>query len=192
MGAGAEGVHLRFLAGTVLAAQGVDPFRDAQVGAWGLPFARALAASLRIPGVSVLALPRAPQPLVTALWHGRVAQREVGAQVFASNAIRKLRAATGEPAAVISVHRVAAAPGGAEVRLSLSSPLDTREAEGFRCPLYPLDRVDDVVQMLATLLADCRVADVRVQPGVHADRDPATGLTLLFKAGEAPPAAAMH
>lgn len=186
--AGAEGVHLRFLAGTVLAAEGADPFRDARVGQWGIPFARALAQSLHVPGASVLALPRAPQPLVTALWQGRLAQREVGAQIFASNAIRKLRAATGEPAAVISVHRTESEPVGGEVRLSLSSPLDPREAQGFRCPLHPLDRVDDVVQMLATLLADCRVADVRVLPGVHADRDSATGLTLLFKAGAAPPA----
>lgn len=190
--AGIENVHLRYLAGTVLAAEGADPFRDGTVGKWGLPFARALAQSLRVPGVSVLALPRAPQPLVTALWQGRLAQREVGAQLFASNAIRNLRAATGEPSAVISVHRVEAVAGGAEVRLSLSSPLDPREAQGFRCPLYPLDRLDDVVHMLSTLLADCRVADVRVQPGVHADRDPGTGLTLLFKAGETPPAGAVH
>lgn len=189
---GAEGAHLRFFAGTVLAAAGADPFRDVAVGRWGIPFARALTDSLRVPGASVLALPRAPQPLTTALWQGRVAQRELGAQLFASNAIRKLRAATGEPSAVISVHRVEAARGDAEVRLSLSSPLDPRAAEGFRCPLYPLDRLDDVVQMLATLLADCRVADVRVQPGIHADRDPATGLTLLFKAGDAPPATAVH
>ena len=189
---GAEGAHLRFLAGTVLAAPGADPFRGGEVGKWGLPFARALAQSLRVPGASVLALPRAPQPLVTALWQGRVAQREVGAQLFAGNALRKLRAATGEPSAVISVHRVEATPTGGEVRLSLSSPFGPRDAEGFRCPLYPLDRVDDVVQMLRELLAECRVTDVRVQPGVHADRDPATGLTLLFKAGAAPPADAVH
>ncbi len=150
---GAEGAHLRFLAGTVLAAPGVDPFRDGEVGKWGLPFARALAQSLRVPGASVLALPRAPQPLATALWQGRVAQREVGAQLFAGNALRKLRAATGEPSAVISVHRVEATPTGGEVRLSLSSPFGPRDAEGFRCPLYPLDRVDDVVQMLRELRA---------------------------------------
>jgi hypothetical protein len=36
--------------------------------------------------------------------------------------------------------------------------------------------------MLCDLMRDCRVTDVQVLPGVHADRDPATGLTLLFKA----------
>jgi hypothetical protein len=189
---GIEGVFLRFLVGTVLAAPGADPLRDAAVGAWGIPFARSLGQSLAVPGISLLALPRAPQPLTTALWQGRLAQREVGAQLFASNAIRKLRAATGEPSAVISVHRMDAPAGGGEVRLSLSSPFDPREAEGFRYPLLPLDRVEDVVQMLTTLMADCRIADVRVLSGVHADRDRATGLTLLFKAADLPPATAVH
>lgn len=174
-----EGVHLRFLVGTALAAAQADLFRDASTGKWGVPLARLLSTVLAAPGTSVLALPRPPLPLVEAAWQGRVAQREVGAQVFASNAIRKLRAATGEPSAVISVHD---ADGGGEVRLSLSSPLDERSAEGFRAPLWPLDRVDDVVAMLESLLAECRVADVRRKPGVHPDRDPATGLPLLFKA----------
>ena len=35
--------------------------------------------------------------------------------------------------------------------------------------------------MLIELLHDCRVSDVRVLDGIHADRDAATGLTLLFK-----------
>jgi len=105
----------------------------------------------------------------------------VGAQLFASNAIRTLRAQVGEPVAVISAHRAAAAPGGGELRLSLSSPFDPRQAEGFRCPLFATDRASDVATMLVDLLHDCRVADVRILPGVHADRDPLTGLTLLFK-----------
>jgi hypothetical protein len=189
--AGGEAVHLRFLVGTALAGPAADLFREAGVGRWGMPFAQALSRQLSAPGVAVLALPRPPQPLVAAVWQGRMAQREVGAQLFAGNAIRKLRAGTGEPIAVISVHRIDASPDAGEVRLSLSSPFDPRQAEGFRAPLLPLDRVDDVVQMLTALLADCRVADVRVKPGVHGDRDPATGMPLLFKADEAPPVA-MH
>jgi hypothetical protein len=186
--AGGEAVHLRFLVGTALAGPDADLFRDASVGRWGMPFAQSLSRMLAAPGVSVLALPRAPHPLVSALWQGRLAQREVGAQIFASNAIRKLRAGTGEPGAVISVHRTDSPSGGGEVRLSLSSPFDPRQAEGFRASLLPLDRVEDVVQMFATLLADCRVTDVRRQPGVHPDRDPATGMTLLFKTESAPSA----
>jgi len=187
-----ETVHLRFLVGTALAAAGADLFRDRNAAAWGTPFAQALSGELAAPGISVLALPRAPLPLVEAAWQGRLAQREVGAQIFASNAIRALRAATGEPSAVISMHASEADTRGGEVRLSLSSPFDPRSAEGFRCPLAPLDSVEDVVAMLLALLADCRVVDVRRKPGVHPDRDAATGLPLLFKAEGAPPAAALH
>lgn len=176
-----ESVHLRYLVGTAVAAPGANLFRETAPGAWGMPVAQALSRALAAPGVAVLALPRAPMPLVEAAWQGALAQRDVGAQLFASNAIRAIRARTGEPSAVISVHRREGDPRGGEVRLSLSSPLDPRGAEGFRCALAPLDRVGDVVAMLEALLADCRVSDVRRMPGVHPDRDPATGLPLLFK-----------
>jgi hypothetical protein len=177
--AGAEGAHLRFLLGTAVAAPGVDLLRNDDVRTWGMQFAQALARQLAMPGVSLLALPRAMQSPTIALALGRAAQREVGALLFASNAIRKLRAAVGEPTAIISVHRVGA--GGGEVRLSLSSPFDPREAEGFRWPLWPLDRVGDAINALRDLVHDCRVTDIRVQPGIHADRNPGTGLPLFFK-----------
>jgi hypothetical protein len=63
----------------------------------------------------------------------------------------------------------------------LSSSFDPREAEGFRCPLFPTDRAVDVGAMLRDLLLDCRVTDVRILPGVHPDRDPETGKLLVFK-----------
>jgi len=178
---GGQGVHLRFLIGTALVAQDSDWSTPCDTTGWAMPLARELARQLAVPGLSVLALPRPPQSPPAALQHGRAAQREVGAQLFVSNAIRKLRASVGEPAAVISAHRAATAPGGGELRLSLSSPFDARQAEGFRCPLFPTDRAGDVAAMLLDLLRDCRVADVRILPGVHPDRDPQTGLTLLFK-----------
>jgi hypothetical protein len=103
------------------------------------------------------------------------------AQIFASNAIRHLRARVGEPTAVLSAHRAADAPGGGELRLSLSSPLEPRDAEGLRCPLFALDRVDDVATMLVDLLRDCRVTDLRVLRGVYPDRVAGSGLPLLFK-----------
>jgi hypothetical protein len=176
-----ESVYLRMLVGRAVAAPGVDLLASTEVGGWGTPLAHALSRQLAVPGASVLALPRAPQAPLAAVRAGRIAQREVGAQLFAGNAIRRIRAAVGEPTAVISAHRVPDAPGGGELRLSLSSPLDPREAEGFRCPLYPLDRPGDVATMLVDLLRDCRVADIRVLSGVHADRVPGTGQLLLFK-----------
>jgi hypothetical protein len=187
---GQQSVHLRFLIGTALAARGTDILAATDMTGWAMPFALELARQLVSPMLSVLALPRAPQSPPAALQQGRAAQREVGAQLFASNAIRKLRAAVGEPSAVISAHRSTAAPGGGELRLSLSSPFDSRQAEGFRCPLFPTDRASDVAAMLVDLMRDCRVTDVRILPGVHADRDPQTGMTLLFKAdafGDAEP-----
>jgi hypothetical protein len=149
------------------------------VGAWGMPLAKALAARLATVGATVLALPRTPAPLPQALLAGKLAQREVSAQVFVTNALRKMRASVGEPTAIVSAHRLD--DGAGELRLSLSSPFLPRDAEGFRCPLFAFERVGDAAQMLDDLLRDCRVADVRVQPGIHADRDGESGVTLLFK-----------
>ena len=179
--AGGEAVHLRFVVGTAIAAPQADLLTDPDVGRWGIPFAQALGRTFAADGGSVLVLPRAPQRLLPAVAAGRSAQREVSAQLFASNAIRRFRGTVGEPSAVISAHRAPDTPGGGELRLSLSSPFDSRGAEGFRCPLYPLDRVDDVVAMLVTLLRDCRITDIRTLAGIHADRAPDSGSTLLFK-----------
>ena len=178
---GREAVSLRFVVGTALAKAGLDLLADATVGKWGVPFTHALGRQLGARGVSVLCLPRAPQRLLPAVQQGRAAQRDVGAQIFVSNALRRLRASVGEPAAVISAHHAPDAPGGGELRLSLSSPFEPRDAEGFRCPLYPLDRAADVAAVLVQLLHDCRVTDIRVLAGVHPDRDAGTGLRLLFK-----------
>jgi hypothetical protein len=183
---GNERVHLRFVPAAVLTVPGSDPLATSAIAAWGIAIAQALARQLHVDGVSLLALPRPLQRLVPAVQSGRSIQREVSAQVFASNAIRKLRAAVGEPTAIISAHRAADAPLGGELRLSLSSVFAPREAEGFRCPLYAYESVQDVVAMLTGLLRDCRVADVRFRAGVHADIDSLTGGPLLFKEAEAP------
>ena len=58
--------------------------------------------------------------------------------------------------------------------------------------LHPEENVADVVAMLAAFLAECRVADVRIVPGVHADRDSGTGLPLLFKGDDVPPPPQTH
>ena len=182
-----ETAHLRFVVGSALAAPGFELGREVGSPAWMRPFAQALGRALAVPGISVLALPRPPQPLPAALAAGRGAQRDVSAQLFASNALRRMRGSVGEPTAVLSAHRAAEAPGAGELRLSLSSPFEPRDAQGFRCPLYPWERVADVAAMLVDLLRDCRVADIRAVSGVHADRDPLTGGPLLFKPETLPP-----
>jgi len=184
-----ERVHLRFIAGAVLAPRHGDPLAEPNIGAWGIAFAQAIGAAMRGRGCTLLALPRPPQRLVPAVQSGRAAQREVAAQLFAANAIRKLRASHGEPTAIVSAHRAAATPGGGELRLSVSSPFAPREAEGLRCPIYAYETVHEVGAMLHALLRDCRVSDVRFMPGIHADIDPLTGGPLFFKDAAAPPAA---
>ena len=92
-----------------------------------------------------------------------------------------LRASVGEPCAVISAHRAADARAQGELRVSLSSPFEPRDAEGFRCPLFALDRVGDVAALLVRLLQDCRVADIRLLDGIHPDRVPGMTHPLLFK-----------
>jgi hypothetical protein len=184
-----EAVHLRFLVGTAIATPGADLLAEPCVGKWGLPFTQELISQVERGPVSVLALPRAARGLLPAVSDGRAAQREVSAQIFASNAIRRFRGTVGEPTAVISAHRTPDAPGGGELRLSLSSAFEPRAAEGFRCPLYALDRVSDVVSMLVDLLRDCRVTDIRALAGVHDDRAAETGLPLLFKPDTIPDSA---
>ena len=177
-----ERVHLRFLAGAVLTPPNVDPFASHAIVRYGMPLSHALARALHHAGVTLLALPRPAQRLVGAVQSGRAAQREVSAQLFASNAIRRLRASVGEPTAILSAHRAAHVEGGGELRLSLSSPFAPKAAEGFRCPIQRYETVHEVAAMLDALLRDCRVSDVRVVRGVHDDVDPITGGPLFFKA----------
>jgi hypothetical protein len=187
-----ESVHLRFLVGSAVSGAGTDVARDETTGRWGMPLTRALSAQLAAPGATLLALPRPAQTPLAAAAQGRIAQRDVSAQLFASNAIRALRASVGEPAAVISAHVAPEAPGGGELRLSLSSTFSPRDAYGLRCPILPGERAVDAVQMLVDLLADARVTDVVVVPGVHADRDPVTGGPLMFKPGTLPAPPGVH
>ncbi len=174
-----ESAHLRFFIGAALCAPHARLLDDTGVGSWGAPLAQSLSREFAVPRASVLVLPRAPSPLPQALAAGKLAQREVSAALFVSNALRRMRASVGEPTAIVSAHRLD--DGSGELRLSLSSPFSPRDAEGFRCPLYDFEQVGEPREMLAALLEDCGVTDVRVQPGIHADRDAASGLTLLFK-----------
>jgi hypothetical protein len=187
-----ESVHLRFLVGSALGSADVDVTRDSTTGRWGRPLTASLVRQLTAPGVALLPLPRPAATPLAAVAQGRLAQRDVSAQLFASNAIRQLRASVGEPTAVISAHLAADAPGGGELRLSLSSELAPRDAHGFRCPLLPVERAAEAAKMLIDLLADARVDDVRIVSGVHADRDAVTGGPLLFKPATIPAAAAVQ
>lgn len=184
-----ESVHARLLVGSAVAPAQADPLSAAPDSRWAIAFTRELVRQLAQPDVTVLALPAPPQRPLPAVMQARALSRDVAAQLFASNALRTIRARSGEPIAIVSAHRAADASGGGELRVSLSSPFELRDAEGFRCPLYPLERAGDVAQSLVSLLRDCRVSDVRVLAGVHPDRVEGSSQRLLFKPDSMPTAA---
>lgn len=164
-----ERVHLRFLIGAGFSSPAAPPFVEtaANIGAWGMPLTRALAAQFAQPGVELLPMPRPPVRLLAAAHAGRAAQLGAAFNLFTANSLRRLRLAVGDPAAVLSAH------DNGELRATFSTPLDESLHEGFR---WPLDRLDDVAaiegEMLA-LLAECRVGDVHVVPQVLPDRNAA-------------------
>jgi len=157
-----ESVHLRFLVGAAIAPASEPSFVEtaSNIGAWGMALTRALAAQLSQPGIEVLPLPRPPLDLLRSAHAGRVAQLEAAFSLFVSNAVRRFRGATGDPATVISAH------DDSEIRVSFSSMFDDTMVEGFRWPLHPLDAIDSIVGSIASLLAECRVTDVRCASAV--------------------------
>jgi hypothetical protein len=77
-----EEVHLRFLVGAGIVGGAEPSFVEtaSNIGAWGMPLTRALAAQLAQPGVEALPLPRPPLELLRAAHAGRSAQLEAAFQ----------------------------------------------------------------------------------------------------------------
>ncbi|MEO7727988.1 MAG: hypothetical protein ABIS45_12100 [Burkholderiales bacterium] len=163
-----EEVHLRFLVGAGIAPATAPSFVEtaANIGIWGMPFTRLLAAQFAQAGVEVLPLARPPLELLRAAHAGRCAQLDAAFNLFVSNAVRRFRGATGDPVAVISAH------DDADVRVSLSSQFDDTVLDGFRWPLHPLDNVARIVDSIGELLAACRVGNVRCVERVLPALDP--------------------
>ena len=188
---GRESAHLRWLVGSAIAGSATDLFVERQSGKWGLKAAEAMSPQLSRSKAQVLALPGAPGDILSAWQSGVIAHREVALQLYASSALRNFRATYGEPGAVISAHRTD--PG--ELRIGLSSPFaEPRpgQSEGFRCPLFPFERIDDVLKTITDLLEECRVTDVTVLGGIHPDREAQTGLPLVFRSDSLPPVATQN
>jgi hypothetical protein len=158
-----EQVHLRFLLGASIGTPRMSASSNssANIGSWGMMFTKALASGLAQEGLSLLPIPRAPMSLNRALAAGRFAERELGFQLFLSNALRKFRASVGEPAASV------AAFSDASVRVSLTSPFDAAKPE-YSWRLDPEDDMGVVSASIFSLLEECRVTDVRVAETVQA------------------------
>jgi hypothetical protein len=152
-----EEVHLRFLVGAGIAPAAAPTLVEtaSNIGVWGMPVTRALAAQFAQPDVEVLPLARPPVDLLRAGHAGRFAQLDAAFSLFTSNAVRRVRGATGDPLAVVAAH------DDGDLRVNLASPFDASLSEGFRWPLHPLDDIAEITASIAGLLAACRVHDVR-------------------------------
>lgn len=174
-----EQVFLRFLVGAVVVSSKTDWQAGTAIEKWGMALTECLSQQLTMPGVTVLALPRAPKSLARAVQEGRRLQREVSLQLFISNAVRDCRTKFGEPSVVLSAHQLEGGVG--EVRISISSEFSAKDAQGFCCPLFHDERVVDVQRMIEALLEECQVKSVRILQRIYPSHDSETGLTLLFK-----------
>jgi len=158
-----EQAHLRFLVGAVVTPRNAPGFTETagNIGAWGMPLARALADQLAQPGLSVLPIPRPPLGLLRAVQAGLFAWRELGFQLFLSNALRRFRSRIGEPDVSVAAH------ADASVRVRLDSRLDETLKEEYRWQLDPGDDFAAVSQSIFSLLAECRLDTVDVAETVQ-------------------------
>ncbi|WP_137937589.1 hypothetical protein [Chitinivorax sp. B] len=179
--AASEAVHLRFIVGAIMHQAGQpSPVRmSADATQWGMVLSQQISEQLKQDGLSLLAIPRGPQPLLQAAHSGRFARLEAGLQLFASGMIRKLRQAGETPVAVIASHE------RNEVRITVSAKENSERWEGYVWPLHPLDSVELIHDNAAALFRECRVDDIRVLPDVQADMRDA--LPLFLKAHDTLP-----
>ena len=166
-GAGEE-VHLRFLTGVAVSAADAPGFTETagDIGAWGMPFTKALATQLAQPGLSLLPLPRPPMSPLRALAAGKFAQCEVEFQLFLSAALRAFRARVGEAEA----HVAACADGS--IRIRLSSAFDATLSQEFRWAVQLGDEMRAVSNAIFSLLEQCRVMNVQVLESVQTPSAP--------------------
>lgn len=159
-----EEVHLRFLTGVSVTSADAPGFTETagNIGAWGMPFTRAMAAQFGQPGLSLLPIPRPPMSPLQALEAGQFAQSELGLQLFLSTALRKFRSRVGEGEAVV------AACADGSVRIRLSSPFDASLSQEYTWPLQPGDDIAAIGCSIFSLLAECRVTNVQVTETVQA------------------------
>jgi hypothetical protein len=160
-----ERVHLRFLVGAGIAPANEPALTEtaSNIGAWGMALTQLLTKQLAQPGAEVLPMARPPADLLRAGHIGRTAQLETACNLFASNAVRRFRQASGDPVAIISAH------DNGELRLTLSQPFDEQMVEGFRWPLHPLDDLAAIIAAMSELLSACRVQRIEIAPRVLPD-----------------------
>ncbi|WP_374347020.1 hypothetical protein [Chitinimonas sp.] len=157
-----DGVYLRFLLGVAMQPRDAAPVvqLNAAPGPWAMALSKLLGEQLKHDALTLFPLPRAPQAWLAALDDGRVAQQQIRFEVFASNALRKLREAGETPVAVLSAHQ------GKELRVTIGAERNGEEWAGFIWPLGASDRVGVIQQNMVKLLQECHQSDIRIIPDV--------------------------
>jgi hypothetical protein len=155
---GVQEVHVRYSLGAAIAPAHAPDIVEtgANIGAWGTPALRAMAAQLATPNVQLLPMPRQPAGLYTAAYAGRRAGLEAAFNLFMSNSVRRFRSAWGDPSVTLSTH------ASGEVRVTLWVPFDDAMTEGFRWPLHPADDLAEIERTIRSLIRDCRLAEAHV------------------------------
>jgi hypothetical protein len=158
-----ETVHLRFIYGAALTPASAPAFVESagDIGRWGIKLTKELGRQLTTPDVSLLAIPRAPRSLVRAMDEGWFAVRELGFQLFLSNALRQARMRIGEPDVSIS------AATDQTIRIRLTSPFDDLLDQTYGWPLAPEDDFDKILGSIAAMLEEVKIERIRVVPEVE-------------------------
>jgi hypothetical protein len=153
-----ETVHLRFLVGAALTPGDAPDFVESagDIGQWGMSLTKLLGNQLGSQGVSLLAIPRPPRGVVRAAKEGWFAAREMGFQLFLSNALRQSRMRTGDPDVMIT------ACSDPSVRIHLTSPFDDLFDQTYVWPLALSDEFDSIVDNIFALLKEAKVERIEV------------------------------
>ena len=154
-----EGVFLRYLLGVAIQEEGGPaPVNfDSKIGAWGTLLMKFLGEQLKVDGVTLFPIARAPAPLMQAIEIANQSRLGVALQVFSSSILRKLRSEGKQPIAQMAAHE------NNEIHFTLTArgkSLD--QGERFVWPLSPLDSVTRIEQDFRLLMQECQVDDVLV------------------------------
>jgi hypothetical protein len=158
-----EAVHLRFISGAALIPTEAPAFVAAagNVGRWGMQLTKELGRQLAPPDLPLLAIPRVPRSILRATQEGWHAARELGFQLFLSNALRQARTRVGEPDVTIS------SGSDQSMRIRLTSPFDDLLDQTYVWPLAQTDDLNGIATDIISLLGEMRVERIRVVPTVE-------------------------
>ncbi len=149
-----ESAHLRFLFGAVLNPKQAPSIfaTSGDIGRWGADFAKEVSQQLTTSDCSVLAIPRPLKTPFMAMEQGYWSVREIGFQLFISNALKYARPRIGEPDVSIDIT-------AADVMVvRISSVFDDTFDRTYSYPIAPYEFGQTVLGAANQFLTDARVA----------------------------------